>query len=120
MIVLLGLFTRVIFSPERVEALQERVRGDEAPTHHHGQEEPRRARLRDRETLVAAARYTTGDLTMIRTELAVGFVVAGFLSAHVPTTWWHHLFVSGHAAFGRCSRTSRSRRSLRYSRASAR
>jgi uncharacterized protein len=33
---------------------------------------------------------------MIRIELAAGFLVAGFLSAHIPTSWWHHLFLSGH------------------------
>jgi YHS domain-containing protein len=99
MIVLLGLFTRVIFRPARVDALQERVRAGEAPGHHHGKEGSPRARLRDRATLIAAARYTTGDLTMIRLELAAGFVVAGFLSAHVPASWWHHLFVSGHGTW---------------------
>jgi hypothetical protein len=95
MIAFLGLLTRVMFRPARVTALRERVRSEENASHY---ESPRswRARLRDRETLVAAARYTTGDLAMIRIELAAGFLVAGFLSAHVPTSWWHHLFLSGH------------------------
>ncbi len=98
MIALLGIFTGVMFRSTRVEALREHVRSEEPPSHH---EPPRswRARVRDRETLVAAARYTTGDLTMIRVELVAGFVVAGFLSAHVPATWWHHLFVSGHGSW---------------------
>ncbi len=95
MIALLGIFTRVMFRSARIDALRERVRGEEPPSHH---EPPRswRARMRDRETLVGAARYTTGDLTMIRVELIAGFVVAGFLSAHLPASWWHHLFVNGH------------------------
>jgi uncharacterized membrane protein YraQ (UPF0718 family) len=96
MIALLGLLTRVMFRPARVDAMRQHVSGDETPAHHHHSEAPQTARLRDRATLVAAARYTTGDLTMIRLELVAGFVVAGFLSAHVPTSWWHHLFVNGH------------------------
>jgi hypothetical protein len=98
MIALLGLFTRVMFRSSRVDALRARVERDDSPAH----AEPARSwrsRLRDRQTLVAAARYTTGDLTMIRIELVAGFVVAGFLSAHVPVSWWHHLFISGHGTW---------------------
>jgi YHS domain-containing protein len=85
----------VLFRPARVNALRDRVH-DEEPPARDGPSRSWRTRLRERETLVAAARYTTGDLTMIRVELVAGFLVAGFLSAHVPTSWWHHLFVSGH------------------------
>jgi uncharacterized protein len=98
MIVLLGIFVRVIFRPTRVGALREHVRGEDPPTPHHHEESPR-ARARDRETLVAAARYTTGDLTMIRIELVAGFLVAGFISAHVPASWWQHVFISGHGTW---------------------
>jgi hypothetical protein len=98
MIALLGLLTRVVFRPSRIDALRERVQYEETSADN----EPARSwrtRVRDRETLVAAARYTMGDLTMIRIELAAGFLVAGFLSAHVPASWWHHLFVSGHGTW---------------------
>lgn len=92
MIMLLALFTRVGFSHGRVEHLRRRVLDEEPPassvsSHRH---------LLDRETLTKAARFTVGDLTMIRVELVAGFFVAGFLSVHVPATWWSHLFVSGH------------------------
>jgi YHS domain-containing protein len=56
---------------------------------------PRR-RLRERQTYIAAAKFTVGDLTMIRSELAIGFVVSGFLSAHVSERWWRDLFLTGH------------------------
>ncbi len=97
MIALLGLLTRVLFRPARVAHLRQRVIAEDPFVANDAGTWS--ARLRRRETLVAAARYATGDLTMIRTELAAGFLVAGFLSAHVPTSVWHHLFVSGHGAW---------------------
>jgi YHS domain-containing protein len=36
---------------------------------------------------------------MLRKELVAGFLVAGFLSVHVPSAWWSHLFISGHGAW---------------------
>jgi len=46
-----------------------------------------------------AAGFTVGDLTMVRTELIIGFVVAGFADAVIPASWWKHLFFSGHGLF---------------------
>lgn len=43
-----------------------------------------------------AARYTIADLTMLRKELFFGFLVAGFLAAEVPDSWWAHLFMTNH------------------------
>ena len=43
-----------------------------------------------------AAGFTIGDLTMVRTELVVGFLVAGLADTLMPISWWHHLFLSGH------------------------
>ena len=43
-----------------------------------------------------AAGFTIGDLTMVRTELVVGFLVAGLADTLIPISWWHHLFLSGH------------------------
>ena len=51
---------------------------------------------KDRERYVMAARYSVGDLTMLRRELLAGFIVAGFISVHVSGSWWSHLFLSGH------------------------
>ena len=49
-----------------------------------------------REAWLRGSRFTRGDLTMVWRELALGFLVAGFLSANLPASWWHHLFLNGH------------------------
>ena len=43
-----------------------------------------------------AAGFTVGDLTMLRVELVVGFIVAGLASTVVPFSFWKSLFLSGH------------------------
>lgn len=97
MIAVLALCTGLVFRGERLAALGRRVRADAPPV---GPTEARgwRERARARESYVAAARYTRGDLTMVRKELVAGFLVAGFLSAHLPTSWWRHAFFHGHGA----------------------
>jgi uncharacterized protein len=92
MIVLLGLvLPRVI--PERwlTEArahLEEPAPAPEA--------EPLKARIKSRQGWRDASGYTISDLTMIRRELVIGFLVAGFLAALVPTHVWSDLFLTGH------------------------
>jgi hypothetical protein len=44
----------------------------------------------------AAAGYTMSDLRMLRRELLVGFVAAGFLAGLVPNRVWGDLFFHGH------------------------
>ncbi|MEO9200361.1 MAG: permease, partial [Antricoccus sp.] len=53
-------------------------------------------RLRSRRGWGDASGYTISDLTMLRKELLIGFVVAGFLAALVPTAFWQSLFLTGH------------------------
>jgi uncharacterized membrane protein YraQ (UPF0718 family)/YHS domain-containing protein len=43
-----------------------------------------------------AAGYTISDLTMLRKELVIGFLVAGFATVLVPTAVWQSLFLTGH------------------------
>ena len=43
-----------------------------------------------------AAGYTMSDLTMLRRELVIGYVVAGFLAVLVPVSWWNAVFLRGH------------------------
>ena len=43
-----------------------------------------------------AAGYTIGDFTMLRTELVIGFIVAGLASTLIPTSFWNRLFLTGH------------------------
>lgn len=43
-----------------------------------------------------AAGYTMSDLTMLRKEMAIGFLVAGFLTVLVPGRVWSDVFLHGH------------------------
>jgi uncharacterized membrane protein YraQ (UPF0718 family)/YHS domain-containing protein len=43
-----------------------------------------------------SASFTMADLTMLRRELAIGYLVAGFLTVLVPASAWQAVFVSGH------------------------
>ena len=107
MIALLALVARVLFPRQLVERARRRLNagaaGDEevascaAP---HPAPDPReagwRARMRTREGWSDAAAYAAADLTMLRRELAIGFLVAGFLAALVPSSAWQALFLTGH------------------------
>jgi uncharacterized protein len=43
-----------------------------------------------------AATYSMADLTMLRRELVIGYVVAGFLAVLVPNHVWNAVFLHGH------------------------
>ena len=53
-------------------------------------------KLRSRAAWADAASYTMADLTMLRRELVIGYVVAGFLAVLVPTHLWNDVFLHGH------------------------
>jgi uncharacterized protein len=55
-----------------------------------------RTRLRDRGAWADAATSTISDLKMLRRELVVGYVVAGFLAVLVPVHFWNAVFLHGH------------------------
>jgi hypothetical protein len=55
-----------------------------------------RTRLRSRSNWFDAARYTIADLKMLRREMVIGYVVAGFLAILVPTHLWSDAFLRGH------------------------
>jgi uncharacterized membrane protein YraQ (UPF0718 family) len=70
---------------------------------HHGEQAdtalsalPWRQRLRSKAGWADGAGYTISDLTMLRKELVIGFVVAGALAVEIPTSWWQSLFWTGH------------------------
>jgi uncharacterized membrane protein YraQ (UPF0718 family)/YHS domain-containing protein len=60
------------------------------------QHQPWRERLRSKGGWADSATYTMADLTMLRRELVVGYLVAGFLAVLVPVHLWHTLFLHGH------------------------
>ena len=53
-------------------------------------------KLRSRAAWSDAASYTVADLTMLRRELVVGYVIAGFLAVLVPSHTWNAVFLHGH------------------------
>ena len=60
------------------------------------QARPFRERLRSRAGWADAAGYTVSDLTMLRRELVIGYLVAGFLAVAVPAGVYSTVFLSGH------------------------
>jgi uncharacterized membrane protein YraQ (UPF0718 family)/YHS domain-containing protein len=92
MVVLLIIATPLMFRRARVEGLAQRL-ADDTTTSDTSSPTSRRERVG------LSARYTMGDLTMVRKELVIGFVIAGFLSVHVPPSWWSHIFINGHGVW---------------------
>ena len=78
----------------------------DSDTHaHHGQpaedldgnrRRPAGERIRSLAGWSDAAGYTISDVTMLRKELLIGFVAAGFATVLVPTWVWQSLFLTGH------------------------
>jgi len=95
MVIALMALTGLFFSKKTQDGLRERVVLD-APPAASGTTSTWRERMRSGRFYRLSARFTMGDFTMLRKELLAGFVVAGFLSVHVPTLWWSHLFLTGH------------------------
>ena len=108
MIVLLGLLLPRLVPRGLVAAARERVDGNEAghAGHDHaGQGDPPSGeggalstRLRQPARWADAAGYTISDLTMLRREIVIGFVAAGFAAAAIPAGFWSTLFLRGHGA----------------------
>jgi uncharacterized membrane protein YraQ (UPF0718 family) len=105
MIALLVTFGALWLRGRVVLEAQERLRGEEEGSDHvHGpaaatddaEAEPQCTRLRSPAGWADSATYTMADLTMVRRELLVGYVVAGFLAVLVPTSVWQSVFVTGH------------------------
>ncbi len=107
MIALFTLLAPRIFPADELERARERLNAsrDGGGAHAgHGdqgsdaaQEElPFRQRLKRKAGWADAAGYTVSDLTMLRRELVIGYVVAGFIAVAVPTAVFNALFLSGH------------------------
>jgi uncharacterized membrane protein YraQ (UPF0718 family)/YHS domain-containing protein len=108
MIALVGLALPRLIPPALVEAARRRLKdGESGHTghEHHGHAEDESAaqatlatRLRRPAGWADAASYTIADLTMLRREIVVGFVVAGFIAVGVPLEVWNAVFLHGHGA----------------------
>ncbi|MFC4244836.1 permease [Gryllotalpicola reticulitermitis] len=116
MIAVLGLVGRRVFGPSLAREAMSRLRAGEGGdpnqhghTHDHDHDhdhdgsvldasadQPLRRRLRSRQGWSDAAGYLISDLTMIRKELVIGFLVAGLITVFVPPAVWQSLFLTGH------------------------
>ena len=100
MIFLLWLLLPRVVRPAEVESARGRLNGGEtasAQAHNHGGEaDASTSSMRSVAGWADAAGYTISDLTMLRKELVIGFLVAGFLDVAVPVSVWQSLFITGH------------------------
>jgi uncharacterized membrane protein YraQ (UPF0718 family)/YHS domain-containing protein len=60
------------------------------------QHQPWSVRIRSKAGWADSATCTMADLSMLRSELVIGYVVAGFLSVVVPARVWNAVFWQGH------------------------
>jgi uncharacterized protein len=54
------------------------------------------ARLRQRDRWAASVECTLSDLRMVRREIVLGFIGAGFIAVAVPAHVWADVFITGH------------------------
>ncbi|MGH7881561.1 MAG: permease [Candidatus Dormibacteraceae bacterium] len=102
MISLLALVSRFFFRPRLVEAARRRLEGGSGSTdhEHYGEGLEPHERWVDRQRSKAgwadAAAYTMADLAMLRKELLIGYLVAGFIAVLVPNEVWNVVLFRGH------------------------
>ncbi len=92
MIILLRIFIPILIPARLIEA----ARASLQVTHEEAPSSAQKMGLFNRQRWSDAAGYTVGDFTMLRTELIVGFLVAGLAAKLVPLRFWESLFISGH------------------------
>ena len=104
MIILFTALGSLWFRGRQVTDARQRLRQSASDHDHvHGpsedtilQHQPWRVRLRSKGGWADSATYTMADLTMLRKELVIGYVIAGFLATLVPVHIWNTLFLHGH------------------------
>ncbi|MFN2462989.1 MAG: permease [Candidatus Dormibacteria bacterium] len=108
MIALLAGLSRFFLTPRLVEAARERLQaGERGERGHQGHgtmadaapEESLRKRIRSKAGWADAAGYMMADLAMLRKEIVIGYVVAGFLAVMVPDSLWRVVFYEGHGTW---------------------
>jgi len=101
MIALFVVLSRLVLTPAVAKAARRRLNANGDAGSGHGNDAGRarshwRQRVRSRAGWADAASYAMADITMLRKEMAFGFIVAGFLATLVPKTVWGEVFLSGH------------------------
>lgn len=113
MIILLAAFGGLVLRPALIEAARKRLTSNgSSGGHDHtamtGVTEARQRQLdregwgvkvRSKAAWSDAASYTMADLKMLRKEMVIGYVVAGFLAVLVPTSVWNAVFIHGHGVW---------------------
>ncbi len=94
MIILLALLGAIVFSTPLVTRVRTRL--SEATSPLDEEMAPPDHSMRHLDGWSDASAYALADATMLRRELVVGYVVAGFLAVLVPASWWGDAFVHGH------------------------
>ncbi len=107
MIALLGIVLPRLMPRRLVTGARERLSRSEADAEHaghgedaghgdHGRPDSLARRLRQPARWADAAGYAISDLTMLRREIVIGFIAAGFAAAAVPGWIWNAVFLHGH------------------------
>jgi uncharacterized protein len=109
MILFLVIFGGLVLSPRLIAGARRRLNsgtgtGDHEHHHHGGpaigeRDAPLARQLRSKDAWSGAAGYTMADLKMLRKEMVIGYLVAGFLAVLVPDHVWSTLFAHGHGAW---------------------
>jgi uncharacterized membrane protein YraQ (UPF0718 family) len=112
MIVILALTGGFVFTKALVSAARDRLTKPTHGEHDHtamtGVSEERQLELehtamkdkfRSKAAWSDASSYAVADVTMLRKELVIGYVIAGFLAALVPNHLWNALFLHGHGVW---------------------
>ena len=108
MILLLVAVGGLAFRGRVVSSARERVSNSQGRVvngvggHDQGEIPPQiswRRRIRTAAGWADAAGFTMADLTMLRREMAIGYVAAGFLATLVPVHVWNSVFIPGHGAW---------------------
>jgi uncharacterized membrane protein YraQ (UPF0718 family)/YHS domain-containing protein len=109
MIAMLVLVGGYVFNRRLVDQARRRLDGGIVGGHDHtamvGVSEERQAelerepwseKLTSKAAWADAASYTMADIKMLRKELVIGYVVAGFMAVAVPMRFWNDVFLTGH------------------------
>jgi YHS domain-containing protein/uncharacterized membrane protein YraQ (UPF0718 family) len=112
MIVLLVAFGGLVLRPALVDSARRRLSAGSGEDHDHTEmsgpsdnrqhqldAQPWRNKLASRAAWSDSASYTIADLKMLRREMVIGYVIAGFLAVLVPTGFWNAVFIHGHGVW---------------------
>jgi uncharacterized membrane protein YraQ (UPF0718 family)/YHS domain-containing protein len=91
MIVFFSLLARFVLRRRETDAARERLGKADVRQSGEGRDGPRSVA-----GWANAATYTLADAKMLRKEMAIGYLVAGFLAVLVPASLWQRVFADGH------------------------